>query len=149
MDHDEARERIYACRDPELPDAERRALQAHLEACSDCRGALRRWERIAGGLFRAAPAADAEAFVRRVMARLEPEPALPWLAAWRLAAWRLPALGLGFAALVFALAVGRGETVSTGDLLLADGHESPPAELTLGPKSAETDELLGFVLEAP
>lgn len=144
MNHDEMRERIALLGDAELPGSERRALEAHLAVCQDCRAARERWKKVASALAAAAQPptpAETERFVGRVMARL-PDPApvpAPFLAP---AFWRLPALGVAFAAALFLLTLGRRETVSTRSLLLADGSGGAALQSLLS-----DDTPLGF--EAP
>lgn len=102
MEHARAYERLDEWLDGELGEAESAALSGHVDACAECRreAALRR--RLGEALFAPLPAADPrkdEAFVRRVMARVDEEAAPLW-ERW-LGRALTPALGLGLAALLF------------------------------------------------
>lgn len=104
MDHDRAQEKLDEWLDGELADDESAELSRHLDACPQCRAqaALRR--RLGEALF-VAPAPEdpraTEAFVRRVMSRVEDSRAPSW-SAW-LGRALTPALGLGLAALLLSI----------------------------------------------
>lgn len=105
MTHDKIRERLSEWLDGELDAPARAEVSAHLEACPSCRNEAARLRRLGPALFPAAAPADprsTEAFVARVMARVEAESVSPWE---RFAARVLaPALALALAGLVFAIA---------------------------------------------
>lgn len=92
--------------DGELDAAASASVSAHVEGCPACAGEARRLRALGAALFRAPAAADpraTEAFVSRVMARVEAEAVSPWE---RFAARVLaPALGLALAGLVFAISM--------------------------------------------
>lgn len=119
MEHARARERLDEWLDGELPADEAAALSRHLDACAECRGEAALKRRLGAALFAPEPPPDpraTEAFVRRVMSRVE-EDAAP---AWRRLAGRAlaPALGLGLAGLLLALSVpglGPGEPLEGWD----------------------------------
>jgi anti-sigma factor RsiW len=73
MRHEELKENVFLLHDGELPAAERPATEAHLRGCAECRAALEEWKAAARALFPAPDVRPSEAFVARVMARLEDE----------------------------------------------------------------------------
>ncbi len=105
MTHEQIRERLSEWFDGELDSASSSAVSGHIGACAACKDEVARLERLGSALFEA-PAADprsTEAFVARVMARVEAESVSPWE---RIAARVLvPALGLALAALLLALSL--------------------------------------------
>lgn len=104
MTHDTIRERLGEWLDGELDAPARAEVAAHLDACPACRADAARLRALGAALFKAPPAADprsTEAFVARVMARVEADAVSPWE---RFAARVLgPALGLALAGLVLAI----------------------------------------------
>ena len=130
MNHDAMKNMLFALYDGELAVADRREAEAHLAGCADCRQASVRWQRTARALFRAPDIHASDAFVRRVMGRIdaleEPRRAAPWIATLR---WLAPAVSLAGLLLV----IGPMErAVSVETLLLGE----------------ETDDALGFIMEA-
>ena len=106
----------------------------------------REWPRIARALFRSPDVQVSEAFVHRLMARIEalerPRCAAPWSAAIR---WLVPAAGLAGLLLV----VGPVErAISVEALLLAEEQENAPAQYVLASEPPTTDEALGSIVEA-
>lgn len=100
MKHEEIRELLGQWVDGELGESEAAAVSAHAAACAGCRADERRLRRLGPALFRAAAPADprrTEAFVARVMARVEADSVPAWTR------WLTPALGLALAGLVAAL----------------------------------------------
>lgn len=147
-DHEHMRQRLFACEEGELPEAERREVMDHLESCPDCRAAARRWTTLAGAFFRT-PAPPSEHFVRRVMARIEAErrSLSIWEGAWR---WLVPALGVGVAALALVVTTPRGESpLSTEALLLAGSTGSGAFEQLMGRETPDAEEVLNLALERP
>jgi len=106
MTHEKIREMLSEWLDGELDPSARAAVSAHLDACPACDAEAARLRRLGPALFRAPARPDprsTEAFVSRVMARVEADSVSLWE---RLAARVLaPALGLALAGLVFAIAM--------------------------------------------
>lgn len=106
MTHDQIQEKLSEWLDGELDASASAAVSAHVGACPACAGAAERLRRLGPVLFRPSAPADprsTEAFVARVMARVEAESVSPWE---RFAARVLaPALGLALAGLVFAISM--------------------------------------------
>jgi anti-sigma factor RsiW len=104
MTHEKIQERLSEWLDGELDASASAEVSAHLDACPSCRGESERLRRLGPALFKASAPPDprsTEAFVARVMSRVEAESVSPWE---RFAARVLaPALGLALAALVFAI----------------------------------------------
>lgn len=116
--------------DGELDAAASAAASAHVEACPACAGEARRLRGLAAALFRAAAPADpraTEAFVARVMSRVEAESVSLWE---RFAARVLaPALGLALAGLVLGIALpGPDEDAPLGVAAVSidDAYEGAP-----------------------
>lgn len=162
MDHEEIRERLFELYDGELRPEERALLEAHLKACPDCCRAHESWGRIAGALFAAPEPPISEAFVGKVMARLDAGAAsaglaagpglgrgpLAWLGSYR--PWSAPAYGLGLAAALLAISLARrAEPVLPEDLLLAGAREDAAVEWLLRAAGPGPEEWLGSVLEEP
>jgi anti-sigma factor RsiW len=104
MEHEQALEKLDEWIDGELAADESAALSRHLDACADCRREAALRKRLGEALFAPLPPEDprkTEAFVRRVMGRVEAE-SVP---AWRRLLGRAltPALGLGLAALLLSI----------------------------------------------
>ncbi|MFH1723996.1 MAG: zf-HC2 domain-containing protein [Elusimicrobiota bacterium] len=151
MDHAELKEKLHALRDGELPEAERREVEAHIVECSDCRLDHGRWEKVAAAFFRTPEPLTSEAFVARVMEGVEREetpefevPAGPWDAAIR---WMVPAFAAASVALILTAWPGRETDISTETLLLADGAESTALAWAFQPEPPEPEALLGVSLE--
>lgn len=106
MTHEQIRERLGDWLDGELDAAASSETEAHVAACGSCRGEAARLRSLGRVLFRAAVPADprsTEAFVARVMARVEEDAVPLWE---RLAARVLaPALAVALAGLVLAIAL--------------------------------------------
>lgn len=106
MTHEQTLERLSEWLDGELEAPLMAAVSAHVGACSACRAEARRLRALGASLFRPAAPADprsTEAFVARVMARVEADSVPMWE---RLAARVLaPALGLALAGLVLAISM--------------------------------------------
>jgi hypothetical protein len=103
--------------------------------------AHRRWRRIAAAFFHAPQppsSSQTEAFVRRVMARVEPQPAavFPWQALLG-ARWLVPALSLSLAMLLFkVMSPGLEAGAPLDTLLLLEGSDRGMAEMVLPPDPA-------------
>lgn len=100
MKHEECRELLGEWIDGALSAAKSAEAAAHVESCAACREDAARLRRLGPALFRAPAPADprsTEAFVARVMARVE-EDSVP---AWERFAgrWLTPALGLALCGL--------------------------------------------------
>lgn len=129
MEHDKALERLDEWLDGELEAEESASLSRHLDGCEACRKEAALRKRLGESLFAPLPAggplaashpAKNEAFVARVMARVEAESAPLWT---RLLGRALtPALGLGLAALLFSV-------MSPGLASAFDGWETPEIPL--------------------
>ena len=106
MTHEKIQERLSEWLDGELDASASAEVSAHLSACAACKAEASRLRALGAALFKAQAPADprsTEAFVARVMARVDTEPVSPWE---RFAARVLaPALALALAGLVFAIAV--------------------------------------------
>jgi anti-sigma factor RsiW len=144
--HEQIKEKLFAFYDGELPETERREVAAHLEVCPACRDEQRRWSAAAALFFRPSQPQASEAFVRRVMTRVEaeahPSP-FSGLFAWR---WLAPAMGAGLAALALTLFVPRDDApISTETLLLANAVENGDVAQEL----PSADEMFGDTLEQP
>lgn len=100
-----------------------------------------RWRRVRAAFFRAPKpptSFETEAFVRRVMARVEQPPAtvFPWGALFG-ARWLVPALSLGLGMLLVSILRPGLENADPLDtLLLIDGSGSGVAELVLPAQAA-------------
>ncbi len=100
MKHEEIRELLGQWIDGELGAAEAAAVAAHAAACAGCRADEARLRRLGPALFQAAAPPDprkTEAFVARVMARVEADSIPAWTR------WLTPALGMALAGLLAAL----------------------------------------------
>lgn len=106
MTHEQMQERLSEWLDGEFEPAESAAASRHIDACPACKAEVSRLRRLGESLFSARSAADprsTEAFVARVMARVDAESVSPWE---RLAARFLaPAFGLALAALLLAISL--------------------------------------------
>lgn len=102
MTHEQIQERLGEWLDGELDPASSEAASRHIDACAECKGEVARLKRLGETLFVRAGAADpraTEAFVARVMSRVEAEAVSPWE---RFAVRFLaPAFGLALAGLIF------------------------------------------------
>lgn len=101
MKHEECRELLSEWIDGALNAGEAAAVDAHAASCAACREDAARLRRLGPALFRSPAPADprsTEAFVARVMSRLEDEAVPAWerLFAGR---WLAPALGLALCGL--------------------------------------------------
>jgi anti-sigma factor RsiW len=152
--HEQIRQRVYAYTDGELPEAEYRAIQTHLEGCPDCRAAAARWATLAVAFFQppAPPPSSSDLFVRRVMARVEAErreSLSVWEGAWR---WLVPALGVGVAALALVVTTPRDDfssPVSIDALLLASRVDNGMFNEMMQKDAPDTETVLGLALEQP
>lgn len=106
MNHDQIRDRLDEWLDGALSPAESAAASSHIDSCGECKSEVARLKRLGPSLFRAPAPADprsTEAFVARVMARVEADAVTPWE---RFAARVLaPAFGLALAGLIFAISL--------------------------------------------
>jgi anti-sigma factor RsiW len=104
MNHEQIQEKLGEWLDGELEPAESEAASRHIDSCPACKGEAARLKRLGAALFKAPAAADprsTEAFVSRVMARVEAESVTPWE---RFAALFLaPAFGLALAGMLLAI----------------------------------------------
>jgi anti-sigma factor RsiW len=104
MTHERIQEQLSEWLDGELDAAASAEASRHIDACPLCKDEVFRLRRLGAVLFKAPAAADprsTEAFVARVMARVEAESVSPWekFAARVLA----PAFGLALAGLLLAI----------------------------------------------
>lgn len=106
MTHEDFQEKLSEWLDGELDASMSAAVAAHAGACAACRREAELLRRLGPALFRAPSPADpraTEAFVARVMARVEADEVSIWE---RLSARVLaPALGLALAALMLTIAL--------------------------------------------
>lgn len=137
MAHDEWIERLYALHDGELTGAAREEAERHLEACAECRQQFQAWEQVAGTLFRIPEPRPSEAFVGRIMERLEIVPEVARVRARQAlpARWWIPAMGMALAAAWLIMVVPSQSHAVTTDALLLAADEAQP------------DDVLGFVME--
>ncbi len=128
MNHDQIRDRLDEWLDGALPAAESAAASSHIDGCADCKSEVARLKRLGSALFKAPAPVDprsTEAFVARVMARVEADAVTPWE---RFAARVLaPAFGLALAGLIFTIS-----------LPSADEDDSP-----LGVAMVDADAVMG------
>ncbi len=104
------------------------------------------WKKITAGLFPPHPHPHPEAFVTRVMARLENE---TLHAPGRFGfSWKIPVLGfISLAALGLIFIQPMGATVSTEDLLLADESETTNLRLAFQSEDPQADQFLAISME--
>lgn len=107
MNHDQIRGRLDEWLDGALPPAESAAASSHIDACVECKSEVDRLRRLAGALFEKlrspGDARATEAFVARVMARVEADAVTPWE---RFAARVLaPSFGLALAGLLVTISL--------------------------------------------
>ena len=144
--HELMKDKVLALYDGELSTAESKEAQAHLESCTECSQAYEKWEKTAKLFFKGIKSEASEAFVFRVMERVEalesPRKSRPWVITLR---WLAPAVGvLG----ILSLVMGQVEqTVSVENLLLNNVDASSPSALLFANKPAATDEALGLIME--
>ena len=136
----EARESLSALLDEGLTPDERRAVEAHLEGCAECRRELERLRQTVGLLHRVVPAHAPVGFVDRVTAAARPR---PWYrriaaAAFLPLATKLPA---GATALVMVALLAVYTFERTPELQQAARYEAPPSPATrLEPSARLADE---------
>lgn len=110
MTHENIHERLNEWLDGELDAAANAAVSRHVDECAACTGEVLRLRRLGAALFKAPSPADprsTEAFVARVMARVEAETVAPWE---RFAArFLIPAFGLALAGLLFSISLPHGD----------------------------------------
>lgn len=119
MDHDRIKDKLSEFYDRELPEAETREIERHLAGCQECRAYLERRALVSSRLFSTPPVSTSGAFVGRVMAGLEPRPAV-------LVKWFAPAVGI--AAMLLLSLVPAHQNLSTESLLTngdRDLYEAP------------------------
>ena len=108
MTHEQNHQRLSEWLDGELDPAASAAASRHIDACSDCKSEVQRLRRLGSALFQAPVPLDRrsnEAFVSRVMARVEAESVSPWE---RFAALFLaPAFALALVGLLFTISSAR------------------------------------------
>jgi len=106
MTHEQIHGRLSEWLDGELDPAASAAASRHIDDCPACKGEAARLRRLARALFTAPAPADprsTEAFVARVMARVEADAVSPWE---RFAARVLaPSFGLALAGLLLTIAL--------------------------------------------
>lgn len=137
---------LFAMYDEELVGAERQEVEAHLAACPECQRIYTQWRQTANALFRTPQVRTSDAFVHRLMERIDalaqPRRPRPWIVGIR---WLVPAMGL--ASLVFLVLGSTRRAVSLETLLLADGRDKMPAQFVLASEPPTTDEVFGFLME--
>lgn len=110
MTHEEIQERLSEWLDGELDPAASTDASRHIDACAACKAEVARLRRLGGAFFYKRPRVDprsTEAFVARVMARVEAEAVTPWE---RFAARVLaPSFGLALAGLLLAISLPRAD----------------------------------------
>lgn len=110
MTHEEIHGRLSEWLDGELDPAASASASRHIDACGVCKEEASRLRRLGMALFKAPAPADpraTEAFVARVMARVEADAVSPWE---RFAARVLaPSLGLALAGLLIAISLPRAD----------------------------------------
>lgn len=144
MTHDAIREQVFALSDGELSGEARRAAQAHLEECTECRQVVASWKRTAGVFFRSPEVQGSEAFVDRVLNRIAATERTPAVSAWKPSVrWLIPALGLAALLLVMRPS----DQPMSLDALLLTGGEEDEVQLVLARESPSVDAVLNAVLE--
>ena len=145
-DHDALQRQLFALYDGELTGSARQEMEDHLAGCPACRERYTQWQRTARALFRVPDVHASEAFVHRLMARLDawqrPQRAVPRLAAIR---WLAPAVAL--AGLLLLMIGWPPESVSVETLLLADGQARGPIQFVLASEPPTTDQVFGIITE--
>ncbi len=148
MDHRLIQEQLFAFYDGELIGLARRAVEAHLLDCADCRTVVSQWTQVTRVAFQAPAVSASEVFVQRVMQRIEtPRPQSLRLSRWFFnSRWLIPAMGL--AAMVIVMISGPlRQTVSIESLLLSDGREPAALQRVLSGESPSGDDILGLLME--
>ncbi len=144
MNHQTLKDKMFALYDGELSGKELQEAQAHLASCQECGRAYAQWQRTAKTFFRVPEVEESEAFVHRVMERLEalnePKPSRAWVTWSFPSRWFVPAMAV---ALLFILALGgvvapNPSPVSLETLLLSGEEENV---------LPTTDQLFGFIME--
>lgn len=107
MNHDQIRGRLDEWLDGALPPAESAAASSHIDSCGACKEKIALRRRLAGALFdklrTPGEPRSTEAFVARVMARVEADAVSPWE---RFAARVLaPSFGLALAGLLVTISL--------------------------------------------
>ena len=165
MTHDELRELTGAYALGALSEADRRALESHLEGCGDCAREVRELAVVAGGLAVAVPQVDPPAALReRVLraalqsqiasppvARIEPAASRPSalsssLVSWLAAAAAIAAVALGLYALSLRERVGRLEEQLREANVRAEGAERG---LQIARSGVDRERQISVVLNAP
>ena len=128
MTHEQIHEQLSEWLDGELDAAASAEASRHIDSCPACKDEVFRLRRLGSVLFKAPLVADrrsTEAFVARVMARVEAESVSPWekFAARFLA----PAFGLALAGLLLTISMTR-----------------PDADAPLGVAAISADEASAF-----
>ena len=144
--HEAMKDQLFALYDGELTGATRRTVEAHLAGCSACRHTYTQWQHTASTFFPASQIQVPDAFVRRLMERLDvlerPRRAPPWMVAIR---WLVPAVG--FAGVMLVAMASSPHPFSIENLLLAGGRETVSAQLVLASEPPTTEEVLGVLME--
>ena len=106
MTHEQIKERLSEWLDGELDGPASEAASRHIDLCASCKSEVQRLRRLSTALFMPVAPADSrstEAFVARVMARVDEESVSSWE---RLAArFLVPAFGLALAGMLFAISL--------------------------------------------
>lgn len=129
MTHEQIQEQLSEWLDGELDPAASADASRHIDACASCQADVARLKRLGAALFKTLPAADprsTEAFVARVMARVETDAVSPWE---RFAGrWLAPAFGLALAGLLAGILLPELDAELPLDAqLLADGRGALPS----------------------
>ena len=144
MNHPAIQAQLLALHDEEVPKATRRALEAHLAQCAECRILVARWQRITRALFPTPDIKTSEDFVDRVLDRVAA--AQPLRAAWwPTVPWLVPAFGL--ALVVFVFLGSMRQPISIEALLLEEGRERGATHLMLASEAPSVDVMLDAILE--
>jgi anti-sigma-K factor RskA len=161
MTHDELRELTGGYALGALSDADRRALESHLDGCAECAREVRELAVVAGGLALAVPQVDPPAALReRVLraatqddlspprvARMEPPAPRPSaLPSWLAAAAAIAAVALGLYSLSLRERVGRLEEQLREANVRAEGAQR---ELQIARTGGSNSRQIALVLDAP
>ena len=136
-------EKLSEFYDGEASEAERLEIEAHLKSCRECTVFYENWKAIASRLFERRDPDHSEAFVQKLMERLEK---MEKKSGWKLVPvqWFTPVIGVAAALLLFLTP--SFEPVST-ETVLMNGAFDGVSERAFADVSTKTDDVIGFITE--